>query len=167
MKRAILALSGTAAGLAGVLSFHPHAHALVASGSRVTVPATGSAVTTPAPSATPAGSGSASAATGSSPAPATSSSSASASKTITGSAIDTRYGAVQVQITVQGKKLTDVQVLQAPQNSGRDQEISSYSLPMLHDEALSAQSANIQYVSGATFTSDGYIQSLQSALDQM
>src|SRR6476661_4843030 len=97
---------------------------------------------------------------------ASSSSSSSAAKTYTGDAIGTRYGDVQVQITVKSGKITAAQVLQVPWNDNRDQEINSYAVPVLNSEVVQAQSANIDMVSGATYTSDGYIQSLQSAIDQ-
>jgi len=73
---------------------------------------------------------------------------------------------VQVAITVSGGKITNVAVPQYPNNNGRDVEIANYSLPQLITETLSAQSANIDMVSGATYTSEGYLQSLQSAIDQ-
>ena len=95
-----------------------------------------------------------------------SSSSTSAAKTYDGDAVGTQYGDVQVQITVTGGKITAAQVLQVPWNDHRDQEINSYAVPVLNSEVVQAQSANIDMVSGATFTSDGYIQSLQSAIDQ-
>jgi len=71
-----------------------------------------------------------------------------------------------VQLTVSGGKITKVDVLQYPNGNGRDAEINSYALPILVRDTVSAQSANIDMVSGATVTSDGYLQSLQSALDQ-
>jgi uncharacterized protein with FMN-binding domain len=73
---------------------------------------------------------------------------------------------VQVAITVAGGKITNVDVPQYPNGSGRDVEIANYSLPQLISETLSAQNANIDMVSGATYTSEGYLQSLQSAIDQ-
>jgi uncharacterized protein with FMN-binding domain len=73
---------------------------------------------------------------------------------------------VQVQLTVAGKKITAVDVVQYPDGNGRDREINSYAIPTLVQETLSAQSANIDMVSGATVTSDGYLTSLQSAIDQ-
>jgi uncharacterized protein with FMN-binding domain len=73
---------------------------------------------------------------------------------------------VQVGITVAGGKVTAVQVVDYPQNNGRDREINAYALPVLVQETLGAQSAQIDMVSGATVTSEGYLQSLQSALDQ-
>ncbi|WIY00746.1 FMN-binding protein [Amycolatopsis mongoliensis] len=85
--------------------------------------------------------------------------------TFTGSAADTRYGPVQVQITVSGGKITDVQAIEYPQESGRDVRINSAAVPELNQEALQAQSAQIDTVSGATYTSEGYQQSLQSAID--
>lgn len=86
--------------------------------------------------------------------------------TYTGQTADTPYGPVQVEIWVSGGRITDVQALQLPNDTPRSQEISSYAGPQLRQEALQAQSANIDTVSGATYTSDGYRQSLQSALDQ-
>jgi uncharacterized protein with FMN-binding domain len=85
--------------------------------------------------------------------------------TFTGDAADTRYGPVQVQITVSGGKITAVQPLQVPQESGRDIRINSEAVPTLNSEAVQAQSAQIDTVSGATYTSEGYVQSLQSAID--
>jgi uncharacterized protein with FMN-binding domain len=70
-----------------------------------------------------------------------------------------------VKITVKNGKITDVTAVQYPTDNPRDQEINSYALPQLKSEALAAQGASIDTVSGATYTSDGYRQSLQSALD--
>jgi uncharacterized protein with FMN-binding domain len=83
----------------------------------------------------------------------------------TGNAADTRYGPVQVQIIVAGGKITDAQAVQYPQESGRDVRINSTAVPELNQETLQAQSAQIDTVSGATYTSEGYQQSLQSAID--
>jgi uncharacterized protein with FMN-binding domain len=109
------------------------------------------AVTVPAPvPTTPSTSGSAS---------------STATKTYTGSTASTRWGDVQVTITVTDGKITDVAVPVYPSGNGKDQEINAYALPVLRQETLAAQNANIDTVSGATVTSDGYLQSLQSALD--
>lgn len=86
--------------------------------------------------------------------------------TVTGPVAQTRWGPVQVQVTVSGGKLTDVSVLQSPNGNPRDQQINAYALPILVQETLDAQSADIDMVSGATVTSDGYRQSLQGALDE-
>ena len=83
-----------------------------------------------------------------------------------GDSADTRWGPVQVQITVQDGKITAVTVPVYPDNNGRDQEINATAVPTLVQETLSAQSAKIDMVSGATVTSDGYLTSLQSALDK-
>jgi uncharacterized protein with FMN-binding domain len=91
---------------------------------------------------------------------------ASGGKAITGAVAQTRWGPVQVQVTVAGGKITAVDVPQYPDGNGRDQQINSYALPVLIQETVSAQNANIDMVSGATVTSTGYLQSLQSALDQ-
>lgn len=94
------------------------------------------------------------------------SSASTAAKTYAGDAIDTRYGPVQVQITVASGKITAVDVLQVPMTDRHDQMINSQAVPIYNDEAVQAQSANIDVVSGATFTWEGYTQSLQSAIDQ-
>ncbi len=87
-------------------------------------------------------------------------------KTYTGDVAQTRWGPVQVQITVRNDKITKVTVLQQPNGNRRDIEINDQALPILIEDTISAQSANIDMVSGATVTSDGYLRSLQAALDQ-
>jgi uncharacterized protein with FMN-binding domain len=86
--------------------------------------------------------------------------------TYTGSVAQTRWGPVQVKISVQGGKLTKVTILQRPSGNSRDAEINDYALPILINETVTAQSANIDMVSGATVTSGGYLTSLQAALDE-
>jgi uncharacterized protein with FMN-binding domain len=86
--------------------------------------------------------------------------------TVTGHSTDTRWGPVQVQITVADGRITDVEVVDYPNGNGRDQQINARALPILVRETMDAQSANIDMVSGATVTSEGYLGSLQSALDQ-
>ncbi|MDQ1620166.1 MAG: hypothetical protein QOE19_2735 [Actinomycetota bacterium] len=86
--------------------------------------------------------------------------------TYTGDSVDTRWGPVQVQITVSGGKVTRAVAVVFPSGNRRDQEINGYALPVLAQEAVTAQSAQIDHVSGATVTSDGYVASLQSAIDQ-
>ena len=88
------------------------------------------------------------------------------SSTVTGSVAQTQWGPVQVQLTIKGGTITKVSVLRYPSGNGTDQQINSYALPILVQETVHAQSANIDMVSGATVTSGGYLQSLQSALDQ-
>ncbi len=92
--------------------------------------------------------------------------SGSSSKTYTGDEADTQWGVVQVQITVEDGKITKSEAVQYPTENHRDQEINSYAVPQLNSEVVDQQSADIDAVSGATVTSDGYVQSLQSALDE-
>jgi uncharacterized protein with FMN-binding domain len=86
--------------------------------------------------------------------------------TYTGDVEQTRYGTVQVQITVASGKITDVTALALPSNEGRSVQINSQAAPLLRSEVLASQSASVQSISGATFTSVGYLSSLQSALDK-
>ena len=86
-------------------------------------------------------------------------------RTIDGGVAQTQYGNVQVSITVVGSKITNVHALQLTDSSSHSVDISQYAAPILRKEALAAQSANIDVVSGATYTSEGYQESLQSAID--
>lgn len=85
--------------------------------------------------------------------------------TVNGPAVDTRFGPVQVQISVLAGRVVSATAIVYPQTNGRDQEINSRAIPVLQQETVSAQSAQIDTVSGATYTSDGYRTSLQAALD--
>lgn len=86
--------------------------------------------------------------------------------TVTGDAEQTQWGPVQVELTIADGAITDVSVPVYPNGNGRDMEINSYALPQLVEETMNAQSADIDMISGATVTSDGYVRSLQSALDK-
>ena len=86
--------------------------------------------------------------------------------TYTGSVAETQYGPVQVQITVSSGKITDVKALQLTNAEQRSVEISNEAAPILRSEVLAAQSASVATVSGATFTTEGYLTSLQAALDK-
>ena len=86
--------------------------------------------------------------------------------TVTGPSADTRWGPVQVQITVDDGTITDVEVVDYPTENDKDQQINGRALPVLVSETLDAQSADIDMVSGATVTSEGYVESLQGALDK-
>ena len=97
---------------------------------------------------------------------AASSTDSSSSTTYAGDTVQTQFGPVQVQITVSDGTITKSEVLQVPWGNGRDQEINSQAVPILNSEAVQSQSAQIDMVSGASFTSNGYITSLQSAIDQ-
>ncbi|WP_250282989.1 MULTISPECIES: FMN-binding protein [unclassified Frankia] len=87
-------------------------------------------------------------------------------RTVTGDAVRTRYGFVQVQVVLSGKTITDVVALRLPDRERRDIEINNWAVPILRQEVLDVQSARIDTVSGASYTSDGYAQSVQSALDR-
>ncbi len=91
--------------------------------------------------------------------------SAKAVGTYAGSVVQTRFGSVQVQITVQAGKITDVTALQLTDAERKSVQISNRAAPLLRDEVLQSQSADVQTISGATVTSDAYLNSLQAALD--
>jgi uncharacterized protein with FMN-binding domain len=175
VRRIVVTTAATVSGVVMLLSFKSHSGSS-ASAAPISSGGVAADSSTTAPSSTPSsGPGAAPAGTPSGPASASASASAKAStgaapatlsRTVTGSAVDTRYGPVEVQITVKGKTISNVSVLEYPSEEPRDQEINSYALPILNQEAMKAQSAQIDSVSGATYTSTGYIQSLQSALDQ-
>jgi uncharacterized protein with FMN-binding domain len=85
--------------------------------------------------------------------------------TVTGKTVSTQYGPVQVRIVETAGRLANVTAIQVPGGNSRSTEIAAHAVPILRSEALKAGSARIDIVSGATYTSDGYAQSLQSALD--
>ena len=86
--------------------------------------------------------------------------------TYTGRTQDTAYGPVQIAVVISGGKITDVKLLQMPSDRSYSQEVTSVAGPLLKQTTLQKQSPQIDFVSGATSTSNGYQQSLQSALDQ-
>ncbi|GAB6856890.1 FMN-binding protein [Microbacterium xylanilyticum] len=176
MKKIVYGILATITGLVLLFSYRTSLEAVAPAASAATTRNTaGSTSTGSAAGSTSSGSsGSGSTGSGSTASGSTASGSASGTTTstglkdgtFTGQAADTRYGAVQVAITVSGGQITDVAVPQYPNTERRDEEINAQALPILIDETKSAQSAQIDMVSGATFTSDGYTQSLQSAIDQ-
>ena len=91
---------------------------------------------------------------------------AAAGGSFTGSSVSTPYGSVQIQVVVANHKITDVKALHLTDDGGRSVQISNGAAPILRSEVLSSQSAQVSSVSGATYTSDAYLTSLQSALDQ-
>lgn len=86
--------------------------------------------------------------------------------TYTGESTDTPYGPVQVEVVVSGGTITSAQAVTFPNSSGHDQMINSRAVPLLNSEVVDAQGVQISMVTGATYTSEGYLTSLQSALDQ-
>ena len=164
MRRAVIVLGSTAAGLAALLSFKTHSAAAPAPAPSTPAPSTG----TPPVIASATGSG----ATGStasqsaSAAPKASVTTPAAARTVTGTVASTQHGPMQVQLTVAGTKITKVTLLQRTDDGAESDQIDAYAIPKLTSETLAAQSAHIDAVSGASYTSSGYIQSLQSALDK-
>jgi hypothetical protein len=154
MRRVVLAIVATAAALVFLLSFKAHPQSAAPGGS----PA--GALGRPAPGGTGAGPGTGGAGPGT-PAPAS-----GPVRAVTGAAWPTIYGPVQVRITVAGGRITAAAAVQYPVNTPRDQQINAFAIPRLNQEAVTAGSAKIDTVSGATYTSGGYIGSLQSALDK-
>jgi uncharacterized protein with FMN-binding domain len=160
MRRVILSIVGTVAGLVALLSFKSHLPSV--------------------PSASAATSGSAGTSSAGSPASSSSSSStvpgefpqgslagklAAGETAVNGKVATTVYGPVQIQLIMQNRKIVKVAVLQQPQNTIRDIQIGEFAFPKLISETLTAQDAKVDAVSGASYTSAGYIKSLQSAVD--
>ena len=164
MRRAVLAFGSTVAGLILLLSFRSHTSSNALAGVSAAGTSSGS-------SAGAAGSGSSGGSGGGS----TTGSGASASappsappggKVVTGDVINSAYGPSQVAITLSGNKIIKVTVLQHTDDGVNSEQIDGNALPKLTAETLAAQSAKIDAVSGASYTSSGYIKSLQSALDK-
>ncbi|MDX6203682.1 MAG: hypothetical protein QOF82_358 [Frankiales bacterium] len=172
MRRVIATVVGTVVALVLLLSFKTHSvTASALRQSAVSTPGASTPSTVPSTPAAPSASSSASTGGGATAgpttaAPTTTKAPSSAKKTIDGDAVDTRYGPVQVQVVMSGSQLTAINILQVPNQERRDIEINNYAVPLLNQEALQAQSAQINMISGATYTSQGYLQSLQSALDK-
>ncbi|GAA5065227.1 FMN-binding protein [Streptomyces similanensis] len=145
LRRVVLASAATVSGLVMLLALKPHTPPRIAA-----APGPAASAGTSAPGGA-AESGGTTGSTG--------------TKTVTGESAQTRWGPVQVRITLEGGRITDVTAVVYPTENPRDQEINSYAIPELRRETLTAQSADIDAVSGATYTSDGYRRSLQSALD--
>lgn len=164
MRRALLTLGGTAAGLAALLSFKTHSLAAAAPAA----PAPAASAGTSQPTTNGAGSSSPGPAAGqkAGASPKTSTGAQAGTRTVAGPVANTQYGPMQVQATLTGKKITKVTVLQRTNDGAESDQIDDNSIPKLTSEALVAQSARIDAVSGATATSSGYIQSLQGALDK-
>jgi len=149
MRRVILAIVSTVVGLILLLTFKTHS--------------TSGAGSPPAALGTPSAGGVSGSGGGSDAGVGTGT---AAAKTVTGSAANTIYGPVQVQIVVKGGKVTAAKAVEYPQDTPRDSQINAFAIPVLDREAVSVGSATIDMVSGATYTSRGYLTSLQNALDQ-
>ena len=161
MRRVVLALGGTVAGLVMLLSFRSHMASTASAG--VTAGSGGTGTSPGSSSAAGSGSSAASAAAAAS---APVSAGSGTGTAVTGDAIGTPYGPTQVQLTLNAGKIVKVTVLQHTDDGINSQMIDGHALPLLNQETLTAQSAKINAVSGASYTSAGYIKSLQSALDK-
>ena len=150
MKRTPIVLSATVAGTAAVLGFHAHktVSPLAVASTKASSPAT-STTTTPQSTKTKTTKAS------------------SATKTVLGDAMSTRYGPAQVRVTVSNGKIVKIEAVQLQNSDSKSAAISSYAAPVLQQSALSRQTAAVDTVSGATYTSLSYEGSLQSALDKV
>lgn len=162
MRRAPIVFASTAAGLGLVLTFHtsqPSGTLAVGPGARQAGPSTTTTAPPPAgPAPNPGGSPSTTA---------TPPTSAAATRSATGTYIPYRYGDIELKVTAQGSRILSINVLKEGSTDPRSAEINSQAVPILTREVMDAQSSNIDGVSGATFTSEAYYESLTSALSQL
>jgi uncharacterized protein with FMN-binding domain len=147
MQRVVLAVTTTIAGLVMLLSFKTHPTTASAAGSQAPITATSAKATAAAGGST-----------------GTASTASARSTTVTGAVSQTQYGPVQVRVTVRKGAVTAVSAVQYPSGDANSQQINAYAIPLLDREALAAGNASINMISGATYTSNGYLASLQSAL---
>jgi uncharacterized protein with FMN-binding domain len=150
--------------MVAVLSFRTQALAPSTAAPNTTTVASGPASKTSTSTASSSGTSGATTGPG---AASSSTSTTSASATATGTAEETRYGTVQVRVTVSAGRITDVTAVELTATDPHSEQINAEAVPELRRQVLAAQSAQIDGVSGATFTSDGYEASLQSALDRL
>jgi uncharacterized protein with FMN-binding domain len=162
MRRIVLWLAGTAVVTVLLIGYHTSTAGPTAATSATHGPQQPGVVTPPTAAAPPT-----TAPTKSGTTPTTTPTPTPATKDalVNGQVVDTRWGPVQVQVRIAGGRIAEVTALTFPDGNGRDAQINSYALPILRQQVLHAQSAQIDGVSGATVTSDGYRSSLQSALD--
>lgn len=160
MRRYQLVLGGTAAGVAGVLAFHPQ-------GTHLSIPpagATGGTVGTGSAASSPAGASTAS--SGSSPNPGASSG-ASGTRSATSADMPFQYGDMAVTVTVNGTRITNVKIATINETDGRSVRIDQYAIPQLESQVISAGSVNVNGVSGATFTSQAFVDAVANALSKL
>ena len=173
MRRAPIVITATVVGLIGVLEFHSRPSAIAIS----TIPAAGAAAASPAgaaPSPGSSGTGGSSKSTSTAKAgpgtvpKASSPGKPASSRTAVGPQVNYSWGVLSVTVTVSGTKITKVGIASLDDGGNpRSQSIDQYSIPVLEQQAVAAQSANIQGVSGASYTSAGFQQSLQAALQKL
>ena len=160
-------ITATVVGLIGVLEFHARPSAIAVTA----IPAAGAGAASPAgsaPSQGSSGTGASSKSTSKAKAGSSATPKASSSKTAVGPQVNYSWGTLSVSVTVSGTKVTKVGIASLDDyGNPRSQSIDQYSIPQLEQQAVAAQSANIQGVSGASYTSAGFKQSLQAALQQL
>jgi uncharacterized protein with FMN-binding domain len=164
MRRVILTIVGTIAGLVALLSFKSHLPT-APSAAVSTTGGTGSTAGTGGTSGTPSASSSPATVPGEFPMGSLAGKLTAGETAVTGHVATTVYGPVQIQLIMRNSKIVKVAVLQQPMNTTNDIQIGDFAFPKLIGETLTAQTAKIDAVSGASYTSAGYIKSLQSALD--
>ena len=157
MRRVIFAVTGTVAGLVALLSFKSHSP---------TVPVAATSGTSGASSSSSSTSTSTTTVPGEFPEGSLAGKLTPGETAVTGHVANTVYGPVQIQLIVKSGKIVKVAVLKQPMNTIHDIQIGEFAFPRLISETIAAQSAKIDTVSGASYTSAGYISSLQSAVDQ-
>lgn len=165
MRRIVIAIGSTLTGLVLLFSWPTSLNRAVATAAAEPAGSATTSDTATGSTSEPSADASASA----DPAPSTeptTAAPAAAAGTYVGDSVQTRFGPVQVQITVTDGAVTASKAIDYPTSNPKDERINSYAIPVLNSEAVQAQSASIQMVSGATYTSGAYITSLQSALDQ-
>lgn len=168
MKRAPIVITSTAAGLALLFSYHTsHPSLQIKSASGATPDGTGSTPTAPPESTSGASPQSRSGSSPETTSPPTTKPAASSSRSATGTDVQYRYGDIQIEVTASGSKITNVTAARDDATDGHSYQINSEAVPILESQTMSAQSAQIDGVSGATYTTQAYEQSLQSALDQL
>jgi uncharacterized protein with FMN-binding domain len=169
VRRTPIVLGGTLAGLIGVLTFHTTAarsgFPTVPGAATSSGPAAGASPAATSPSTASGGGGTTAAP---SPKPTAASQPAGASRSAVGPGVNYNYGVVSVRVTVSGKKIVNVGIASLDDGGDpRSVSIDQQSIPILEQEVMQAQSPNIQGVSGASYTSAGFVQSLQSALHSL
>jgi len=161
MRRVILAVTGTIAGLVALLSFKSH----VPSAPVAATTGTGGTSTSSSSTST-SGGGQTEVVPGAFPQGSVAKNLPAGETAVNGKVASTSYGPVQIQLIKRNGKIVKVAVLMQPTNTLNDVQIGKFAFPKLISETLAAQNGKIDAVSGATYTSAGYIQSLQSALDK-
>jgi uncharacterized protein with FMN-binding domain len=159
MRRVIFAVTGTIAGLVALLSFKSHSPTVPVAATSGTGGGSSSSSSTSTPTSTTT-------VPGEFPEGSLAGKLTPGETAVTGRVANTVYGPVQIQLIVKSGKIVKVAVLQQPMNTIHDIQIGEFAFPRLIGETLAAQNAKIDTVSGASYTSAGYISSLQSAVDQ-